>query len=101
LIFTWENSDQVLDFRAAWDNMWSAAGVQLLLHDFRRTAVRNMVRAGASENVAMRIGGHNTRSVFDRYHTTNESDLAAAKELKNAEIGPKLASENALQANSL
>jgi integrase len=80
-VFTWSNGKPVKDFRETWSQLTTAAGVpNLLLHDFRRSAARNLIRAGVNRDVAKRITGHKTDSMFSRYNIVAENDLTEAAE---------------------
>ncbi len=79
---------QIKTFRRAWKTACAAAGCPgMIRHDFRRTAVRNLVRAGIPERVAMTMTGHKTRAVFERYNIVSEGDLAAAADRLDAAAG--------------
>jgi len=66
-------------FRKAWASSCDAAGCPgTLLNDLCRSAIRNMIRAGVPDRVAMSISGHSPRSLFDRYNVTDERDKVEA-----------------------
>jgi integrase len=50
----------------------------LIIHDLRRSAIKNLMKAGVNEKVAMKISGHKTRDVFDRYHIVDTDDVVGA-----------------------
>jgi len=73
------NGKSVRTFYKVWKAACKRAGLEgWRLHDFRRTAARELVNAGVPEKVVMQIVGWKTRAMFDRYHIVNEADVAQA-----------------------
>jgi len=81
------------NLRKAWQKACSAAGLGkleevegrpdprytgLIIHDLRRSAIKNLMKVGVNEKVAMKISGHKTRAVFDRYHIVDTEDVVDA-----------------------
>ena len=76
LVFHYRDGRPIGDFRKSWKTACQKAGLPgRIPHDFRRTAVRNLVRAGIPERVAMQMTGHKTRAIFERYNIVSDSDL--------------------------
>jgi integrase len=98
LIFTKKNGTAILRFDKAWWTACRAAGIPdrvekrerpngkvitkvtcgRIFHDFRRTAVRNLENAGVPRSQAMRLVGHKTEAISNRYAISNENDLREA-----------------------
>lgn len=73
------NGVRIASFKGAWEQATIRAGVaDLLFHDLRRSAARNMQQAGIPRSTIMKIMGHKTESMFIRYQIVDEDDIAAA-----------------------
>lgn len=75
-VFVWDDGRPIKDFRKSWADACTKAGCPgMLMHDFRRTAVRNLERACVPRSVAMALTGHKTEHVYRRYDIVDEGDL--------------------------
>lgn len=78
-VFPRDDGRQLGDFRKAWATACKKAGVPgRLVHDMRRSAVRNLERANVPRSWATKLTGHKTEAVYRRYAIVSESDLSEA-----------------------
>lgn len=95
------SGEPIVNLQPGWLNACTKAGVpNLLFHDLRRSAVRNMTRAGIPREVAMRISGHRTEAMFRRYNVVSEGDIDMAAEKMTAFMSPRAASKSANSYNN-
>lgn len=81
-MFPSRRNKRIVDYKRAWRTAATKAGAPgRIFHDFRRTAVRNLERAGVPRGVAMKLTGHKTESVYRRYDIVSEGDLDIAARL--------------------
>lgn len=98
-LVTRENGEPVRDLRGTWAALTEAAKLPgLLLHDFRRSAVRNMIRRGVPQKTAREISGHLTDSIFSRYNIVSEADLQDAARKIEAGARPVIHSSFIVEA---
>jgi integrase len=97
-VFFGEKGDRIVDFRKAWKSACKRAGVdeRLIFHDLRRSAARNMRRAGIPENTIMKIAGWKTPNMFRRYDIQDGRDIRHAAEI----MENRLAEERAISTIS-
>jgi integrase len=86
--------------RKEWEKACVAVGLGggrkggLIMHDMRRSAVKNLMKAGVNQKVAMAITGHRTTSIFDRYHIIDETDVVEAMRKVQLDHAREKASES-------
>ena len=97
------NGKPIKSFYKAWRKACKKAGVPgRIMHDFRRTAIRNIDRAGITENTAMKLTGHKTSSVYKRYNIVSDRDWEeAAGHLENATVTKKVTIGNSPKTTML
>ncbi|MBI5477890.1 MAG: tyrosine-type recombinase/integrase, partial [Deltaproteobacteria bacterium] len=85
------------DIRKPWRRACTKAGVVcgvdggIIVHDLRRTAITELRRSGTPESVVMKMSGHKTRAVFDRYNIVEEDDVReAVQRLQDHRLGRDL-----------
>jgi integrase len=97
------------NFRKAWQSACVRAGLGVLTkgpmnggygtyegltpHDMRRSAVRNLRKAGVAEGIAMKVSGHRTREVFERYNIVTSDDTRSAVALVGSSLGQAIRKE--------
>jgi len=84
-VFHYRNGKKIGDFRKKWVKACKAAGLTgVIPHDLRRCAARNLSLSGVREQLAMKITGHKTNSMYRRYRIVDEDELRQAQEQQQA-----------------